>query len=68
VGIGAAAVGAALLTEGEKGLPLWAELDVKSGGHVGGGLKTSGPGSPLMAMLTASFSPPPGGSPTSGLV
>jgi hypothetical protein len=31
--------------EGEKVLPLRAELDVKGGGHVRGGLPTSGPGS-----------------------
>jgi hypothetical protein len=38
--------------EVEKGLPLLAELDVKSGGHVGGDSPTSGPGSPLMSMVT----------------
>jgi hypothetical protein len=38
--------------EGEKGLPLRAEVDVKSGGHIGGGSPTSSPGSPLMAMET----------------
>jgi hypothetical protein len=53
--------------EGEKGLPLWAKLDAKSGCHVKGSLKTSGPGSPLMSMVTTSSLPPPGGSPISGL-
>jgi hypothetical protein len=50
-----------LRAEGEKGLPLRAELDVKSGGLVGGGSLTFWPGSPLMSMVTTSSSPPPGG-------
>jgi hypothetical protein len=53
--------------EGEKGLPLRAKLNVKCGGHVGGGSPTSGPGSPLMSIVAIFSSPPPGGSPTSGL-
>jgi hypothetical protein len=51
--------------EGEKVLPLQAELDVKSGGHVEGDPQATGPGSPLMAIATSTSSPPPGGSPTS---
>ena len=51
--------------EGEKALPLRAELDLKGGGHVGGGSPSYGPGSPLMSMITSS-SPPPGSSLSSG--
>jgi hypothetical protein len=54
--------------EGEKGLPPRAELDVKSGGRREARLPLGfGLGSPLMAMMTAPSSLPPGGSPTSSL-
>jgi hypothetical protein len=43
-----------LCAGGEKGLPLRAKSDKRSGGHVGGGSPTSGPGLPLMAMETTS--------------
>jgi hypothetical protein len=53
--------------ENEKGLPLRAKPDAKSGFYVVGGSPTSGLGSPLVSMVARSSSPPPGGSPTSGL-
>jgi hypothetical protein len=51
---------------GEKGC-LRAKLDAKSGGHVGEGLPTTGPSTPLMAMEMPPSSPPPGSSPSPGL-